>query len=165
MEAPFDTTRFNDDLQIDRMDLSNAFANQASLFAYYAERHAVMLRQEARMKLKVEIARAKAYRAIRDEAVANKEKKTEGQIEAEVLRNTEYITSVFHHNEAKSLLALAHSAMEAFKQRRDMLVQLGASEREELKGDLAMRSRQDRETGMARVRERLHAEQEAAATS
>ena len=165
MKVPFDPERFADDRNIDRRDLSNAFANQASLFAHYAEQHAAMMRQEANAKLRMELAHAKAYRAARDAAAVEKVKMSEAQLEAEVMRNTAYIRAVYAYNEAKSLTALAHGAVEAFKQRRDMLIQLGANERKEMEGEVRMNFTADRASTLARIRESLQRETETASKS
>jgi hypothetical protein len=127
---------FQDDLEIDDRDLNHAFMRQASLFAYYAAIHVRAMRKEARTKLLLEIEEAKVAKAIRDKMVAEGTKTTEKQIEQEVSRTPSYIKAVNAYNEAKANTALAVSAVEAFRQRRDMLIQLGANQREELKGEV-----------------------------
>jgi hypothetical protein len=139
---------FQEDLEIDGHNLNNAFMRQASLFAYYAATHVGAMRKEARAKLLLEIEEAKVAKSIRDKMVAEGTKTTEKQIEQEVSRTPSYIKAVNAYNEAKANTALAASAVEAFRQRRDMLIQLGANQREELKGET-------RVVGHDRVRQEL----------
>ena len=135
-EDILDPKAFQDDLDIDSHDLNHAFMRQASLFAYYAAIHVKTMRREARAKLLLEIEEAKVAKAVRDKMLADGTKTTEKQIEQEVSRTASYIKAVNALNEAKANTALASSAVEAFRQRRDMLIQLGANQREELKGEV-----------------------------
>jgi hypothetical protein len=139
---------FQEDLEIDGHNLNNAFMRQASLFAYYAAMHVQAMRKEMRSKLLLEIEEAKVAKSVRDKMIAEGAKTTEKQIEQEVSRTPSYIKAVNTYNEAKANTALAASTVEAFRQRRDMLIQLGANQREELKGET-------RVVGHDRVRQEL----------
>jgi hypothetical protein len=137
-ETVFDPVAYRDDVDIDQSNLSNAFTRQAALFAYYAGIHANAVRVESRMKLLADIEESRIDKDIRDRAADSGGKVTEKQIEQEIARTPTYITAVHAYNEAKANTALAWSATEAFRQRRDMLIQLGANQREEMKGEARM---------------------------
>lgn len=134
-EDVLDPELFQDDLSIQENDLNSAFLRQASLFAYYAQLHVQNMRRESRAKLLLEIEEAKIAKQVRDRLVAEGAKSTEKQIEQEISRTASYIKAANAYNEAKANTALAASTVEAFRQRRDMLIQLGANQREELKGE------------------------------
>jgi hypothetical protein len=143
LKMPFDAETLGTDLDISQNDLDGAFRGQAGLFAHYGQKHVEMMRQEARAKMMLEVTEAKLDKQLRDEAAAASAKITEKQIEQGIARSPDYIKAVYAHNEAKAAMALASVAVESFKQRRDMLIQIGASERQELKGDLISRTGED----------------------
>jgi predicted CoA-binding protein len=78
---------------------------------------------------------------------------TEKSVEAEVKLHPEYIKVVVAYNEADAMLDMIKAALEAFKQRRDMLIQLGASQREEMKGELRMGSVSHHDAVLSRIKE------------
>lgn len=135
-EGEFDAEIFRADLDIDFNNLNQAFLNQAALYAYYSGIHAQAMRHEARQKLMLEVEEAKIAKAIRDKAAADGTKITEKQIEQEISRTASYVKAVIAYNDAKAQTAVAAGAIESFRQRRDMLIQLGAQAREELKGEV-----------------------------
>jgi hypothetical protein len=139
LTQPFDAEQLRADLEVDRGDLNNSFLTQAGLFSFYAEQHARMMRQEGAKKLALEVIEAKLDKALRDEAASNNVKVTEKQIEQAIARNADYIRAAHAYNEARALTELAKGAVEAFRQRRDMLIQLGANDRHDMKGELRMR--------------------------
>lgn len=139
----FDPKQFHDDVAIDRNKLSDAFANQASLFAAYAEYNFAAMSKEMRAKVTLDLIIANNDKRIREEAIAAGTKITEKVIEAELDRSPEVVKAKLAHNDAKGMAAFVHLSLDAFKQRRDMLIQLGADGREEMKGDLRMRAQTD----------------------
>ena len=144
-----DFDSFAEDVKIDDIDLNAAFRDQAGRFAEYAVLSFNAMRIASDKKVLVDVVYSKLDRAIRDrvdaenaaEPDAKKVKKiTEAAIEAEISRTADYVKAKMASNEADAIEALSKNALEAFRQRRDMLVQLGASEREELKGELRMKA-------------------------
>lgn len=135
----FDAEQFKEDIAVDRNDLLEEFTQHPSLFAFYAEIHSRAMREEAKLKLSLEITEAKLDKAIRDAAVAAGEKVTEKHIANTIVRDAEYVKAAFAYNDARASAELAKSALEAFRQRRDMLIQLGAALRDGLKPDPAIR--------------------------
>ena len=163
LEQPFDPGQMREDLRVGP-DLNEVFANHAGLFAWYGFRHVVMMRQESRFKMIVETKEALIDKRIRDKAVkdveddaiaeaaaeamsedgkktkakAPKKAITEAQIAQMIARDKEFIQASINYNEAKALSQLAFSAVEAFRHRKDMLVQMGANMRQEIGGAIAV---------------------------
>lgn len=135
-EAGLDPATLSSDLEIDPINLNHGFLRQAALFSYYAHLHVAAMRREAKTKLMLEIEEAKLAKMIRDKLAEDGVKSTEKMIEQEISRSASYIKAANAYNEARADTALAHGAVEAFRHRRDMLVQLGANQREEMKGEL-----------------------------
>jgi len=143
VKMPFVAETLHVDLEIKPAELDAAFRGQASLFAHYGEKHVEMMRQEARAKMMLEVTEAKLDKQLRDEAAAASAKITEKQIEQAIARTGDYVKALNAYNEAKAAAELAKVGVEAFRQRRDMLIQIGANDRQEMKGDLVMRQRDE----------------------
>lgn len=161
--APFKAEVFAEDLAIDKNNLNEAFVTQASLFAHYAQAHARMLQLDGRAKLLLEIAEAQLDKSLRDEATTAGVKWTETQLKQSIVRSPSYIKAALAANETKANLALAAAAVESFKQRRDMLIQIGASDRQEHKGDIFALGKVSRDDLAAELRRRMATPQAAAA--
>lgn len=135
MSKTFDLDAFEDDVKIDEVNLDPAFRNQASLFAHYARMHSDAMRVAASKKLLRDVTEAQIDKEIRDAAVSATPpvKLTEAMIEKEITRHPKMIGACKALIEAEALAELAKNALKAFEQRKDMLVQLGADAREEMK--------------------------------
>lgn len=133
-----DADRLKTDLNINPNDLQTGFMTQAGLFSWYAEKAAQAARQADRAKQRRDIIYAKLAQKIRTQAAEAGVKVTEAAIEEQVRISNEYVNACTQYYDAQMIEKLAESAVEAFRQRRDMLVQLGAMSREELKGQLRM---------------------------
>jgi hypothetical protein len=149
-----DTTRLKADLAYTPVNLSDAMMTQASLFAHYGELAAKASRQVDNLKLVLENTEAAVYRVIRDEVTDRGEKVTEGLLDKLVTRHERVINTKKALNEAKQIEAVAKTAVEAFRHRRDMLVQQGLIMREELKGEVAIGARNVREQEVEDLKER-----------
>lgn len=122
--------------------LSEAMMEQASLTAHYHTLAAEAARQVDDAKLLLENVEAQVYRVIRDELASSGEKVTEALLERLVARHQRVIDTKKALNEAKQIEAVAKGAVQAMRDRKDMLVQLGSNEREEMKGEIAVRIRE-----------------------
>lgn len=140
MALTLDPETLRDDVQIEETNLDKAFREQASLFAHYATLYFNAARATGRAKVLLETKEAVVAKEIRDRAIAASEKITEKAIEQELARHKEIIHHKLAFSEAEALEDLAKNALEAFKQRKDMLVQLGANAREEYRGELTMKT-------------------------
>ena len=149
-----DVASFQRDILIEEIDLNKAFRNQAAAFAYYATLSFRAMQDASAKKLKLAITESQLDKKIRDDAaesastLADDDKKvksptgklTEKQIEHSICRDPSYIAITLEYNEAVAMQNLCNNALEAFRQRRDMLIQLGANARDEAKGELFIRS-------------------------
>lgn len=140
-----DSEQLTKDLTYSLNNLSDAMVSQASLFAHYAVLAARAAKQVDDVKLLLENTEAAVYRKLRDDAAAAGEKVTETQLEKMVARHERVVATKKALNEAKQIEKVANLAVESFRHRRDMLVQLGAYERQEMQGELAVRVREARE--------------------
>lgn len=153
------------DLSYSTADLTGAMVTQASLLVHYGVLLAKASRQVDELKMLLETAEAKVYRKLRDAAVkAAKEggdKPTEAMLAKQVAAD-DYIISVnIALNEARQVEAIAKTAVEGFRHRKDMLIQLGLMAREEIKGEVSISRRQEadrlRDGQMERIKEALAA--------
>ena len=159
-----DTSQMRRDLSFSPADLTNAMMEQAALFAHYGVLAAQASRQVDVLKLLLEQAEAAVYRKLRDEAAVNSEKVTEAQLEKLVSRHQKVISLKRALNEARQIESVGKTAVEAFRHRRDMLVQHGLISREEMKGELAIAAKSAHEQALdeqkANFLERRRARQE-----
>lgn len=144
-----DTFQFKKDVSYSTADLSGAMADQASLFAHYGEQAARAARQVDDLELLLENAEAKVYRMLRDAAAKAGEKITEAMLEKSVSVHPRVVQFKRALNEAKQIEATAKIYVEAFRSRKDMLIQMGAQAREEYKGEVFIAARAAGEEFMA----------------
>jgi len=137
-----DGKQLKEDVSFSDADLSSAMMEQASMFAHYGVLAAQAARQVDQMKTRLEIAESAVYRSLRDDLTAKGEKFTEGSLGAAVALHPEIRRHKMAVNEAKQIEQSAKIAVEAFRHRRDMLIQMGLISREEMKGELVVRKKQ-----------------------
>lgn len=131
---------FARDVKINVHDLSKHFCEQATLFAYYATKaHQAQTFADGKKQL-MGVANAQIAKSIRDEAAAEGKKITEAAIAQAIEIHPDYVRARRTYNEAQGIADLAKTYLEALKQRRDMLIQLGAKQRDEMKGDMSMKA-------------------------
>jgi hypothetical protein len=136
-----DPDQLKTDLGFSMADLTSAMMNQSSFFVHYGVYSSMASRQVDDLKLLVDVAEAKAYRIARDEAVKAGGKTTEAQLANVVSTSPSVLTLRHLLNEAKQVEANTKIAVEGFRHRRDMLVQLGLLAREEIKGEVSINRR------------------------
>lgn len=149
-----DENQLKEDLGYSLVDISGAQSRQAQLFVHYGTLAAKAARQVDNIKLLLENTEAAVYRSIRDGAAKAGEKVTETLLEKLVSRHERVIKVKRALNEAKQIEAVAKIATEGFRHRKDMLVQHGATEREEMKGELVTRLRSSREDDLNNLKDR-----------
>jgi len=140
-----DEAQVKKDVGYSLVDISGAQAEQAQLFLHYGMLAAKAARQVDQIKLLLENTEAAVYRVLRDRMIADGEKVTEALLEKLVTRHERVLAVKKALNEAKQIEAVGKIAVEAFRHRKDMLVQHGATEREEMKGELVTKLRSSRE--------------------
>lgn len=121
------------DISFKPENLDQAYTDQASLFAFYAEQSRQASKKADNFKLRVEVIESKLDKEIRNAAAAAGTKVTEKAIEQEIAGSEEYGNAVMAYNDAKATAQMLRDTLDAFKQRKDMLVQFGLSRRDEMK--------------------------------
>ncbi|MGZ8172960.1 MAG: hypothetical protein ACXWT0_03855 [Methylobacter sp.] len=125
-------------------DLDSAFIEQASLFAYYAEQSRVASKKLDNLKLRIGVIEAQLDKGIRDEAALSGSKLTEKAIEHGITRDDKYLKAVMAYNDAKATAQMLRDILESFKQRKDMLIHIGLTRRDEVKAqNLSVRYQQE----------------------
>ena len=142
--ATFSVEAFETDIKIDDLDLDVAFREQASLYAHYAVLYRDAQRVAGAKKINLDVTRSEIDKSIRDAAATAGTKLTQAQIDAEIDRDKRYIQARLASIDASASEKLLANTLEAFGQRKDMLVQLGAQHRKEMEGPLHMMASKNR---------------------
>lgn len=133
-----DPAKLQADLSINENDLDTGMLRQSGLFAYYGALHAQAEQQLSRMEQLQEIIEARLDRKARDAAAASGTKITEAQVKAAIALEPKAIAIKTAVNKARMVTSLCKSAVDAFRNRRDMLIQLAFNSRSERKGELRL---------------------------
>lgn len=150
-----DADQLKRDLTYSLNNLSDAMINQPGMIAHYGVLSAQAARQTDNVKLLLENTEAAVYRKLRDQFAESGEKVTEAQLEKLVTRHAKVIAIKKALNEAKHIEKIAAMAVESFRHRKDMLVQLGADQRQEMQGEIAVRVRESREQALASTKDSI----------
>jgi alpha-amylase/alpha-mannosidase (GH57 family) len=135
--------------------LTDAMMAQASMFAHYGVLAAKASKQVNTFEFLLETTEAKVHRKLRDAAVAAGEKYTEAGLSKDIMRDPGILKIKRALNEAKQIEAVAKTAVESFRHRRDMLVQHGLISREEMKGEISIAARNIREQEAENTKNRI----------
>lgn len=141
-----DMNKAHADLRFSDVDLSNAMMEQAALFAYYAAALSRATRQREEFERVIDLTAAKLDRKVRERLTAEGVKITEALIEKEIRRHSLMAQLNKAMLEAREVENNVKAIVEAFRHRRDMLVQIGATAREERKGELRITAREAAES-------------------
>lgn len=128
------------DLAFNENTINEAFMSQASLYVHYATVAHQLMHQYDAEKAQLEILESKIDDEIRTEAAESKSKITEAALGKQIKLDARYDAKQKRVLDAKMKANLAKDVLESFKQRRDMLVQMGADLREGMKGELRMKA-------------------------
>jgi hypothetical protein len=124
------------DIAINDANLDGCMIAQPSLYLEYARLY-IQAQQKADIaKLKTEITNSQLDAVVRKQLLDEGLKLTEGAVAAMIARDPKHVRAEGELIRLRSTAAIYKQALEAFMQRRDMLIQLGASAREEMKGQL-----------------------------
>lgn len=135
-----DPAQLRADLNFTEATLEEAQFKQASLFAHYAVLYTEAQHHFDTLKTLLEIEEARIGKQARNDGLVSGYKSTEAQVADEVKGDIKIITLKGRINSARAQMELGKLACEAFKQRRDMLVQIGVSKREERAGELRIQA-------------------------
>lgn len=123
------------DVSFSMADLNGAMMEQASLSVHYARIACESKFQMESLKRKIELLEAYLDKNYRQNWPDN-EKMTEKAVQSKIILNKNYQDLQEQYLEAKMNASFADSVQESFRQRRDMLIQIGKDAREELKGQV-----------------------------
>lgn len=127
-------------LAIDQEDLNSELSNQPSEFARFAVLAARAKSRRERIDYELEEYENKLDISIR-EGATKEDGLTEGKIKALVRIDSKRLAVVNTLIEAKEIEEIAIAAKEAFSQRKDCLISLGANRRAEMDTDLYLKER------------------------
>ncbi len=150
-----DAEQLKSDLNYSLTDLSTPMMQQAALFVHYGTLAARASKQVDDLKMLLEVAESKVYRKLRDTAASEGAKVTEAQLEKSVSVHEKVVEIKRALNEAKQIEAIAKTATEGFRHRKDMLVQAGVQAREEMKGELSISRRNVEEERIETTKSRI----------
>jgi hypothetical protein len=129
-----DVPQFRDDTKVTEASLDSCMIEQNGLRAYYGAQAAMAEAQAARMKARFEVIEASMYEDKRKEFAASGEKTTVQMVDSAVKVDPRWLKAKNTVIEAEAIAAINKSMVESLKDRRDMIIQLGADRRDEYKG-------------------------------
>lgn len=129
----YDAAQARKDLSTYHTDVNLDFLQQSGLFAYWACKLVQAERQHARIEYALDRAEARRYKEIKIASIG-KDKITEPGIKAEIAADKELGQIRELLLEAREEMGMLKATVEALRQRKDMLIQLGNQSREEMKG-------------------------------
>lgn len=112
-------------------NVQGAIIEQASLFVYYAGKVSNAQMQSDKFKSRVELLESHIAQELRDEAINNGTKITEAAIKQSIAGDKRYVKAQLMLSKAKAQLDFAKNVLEALKQRKDMIIQIGVAQRQE----------------------------------
>lgn len=133
---------FKEDISVNIIDLDNAFITQASMFAHYGMMSAKASEQMDNFKMTLDAVEAKLNTVHREALLKATGKVTEAMVTNAVLTDKNYLLARKNYIEAKGVYEMSKVPTEAYRHRRDMLIQLGATAREERKGEMFIKSKE-----------------------
>ena len=132
MHGKLRTFKIDDIFNIDETNISKEFAQQASVYAFFATLAALAERKAADADFLKDQEYAQADQACREELDEGSIKYTEAVIKSMVLTDAGYTKRVKNHVIMEYDYKLLKAIAEALKQRADMLISLGAYLRHEM---------------------------------
>lgn len=129
-----DVEQFRDDTRVSEANLDQCMIEQNGMRAYYGAQAANAEAQAARVKAKFEVVEATLYDHHRKELAKMGEKTTEKMVENAVKLDPRWLKAKNMVIEAETIAAINKGLVESIKDRRDMIIQLGADRRDEYKG-------------------------------
>jgi hypothetical protein len=139
LQHVIDVEEFRRDISVSETNLDNCMMEQAGLIAYYVQQAALAEAQHLRLKARFGVLEAALYDEHRKQLIAKAAvdpalKVTEKAVENAVKIDPKWLKNQNVVIEAESIATINKGLVESLKQRRDMIIQLGADRREEGKG-------------------------------
>ena len=145
------------DIAINQTDLDDGMISQAGLFARYAWTAAQAQAQYEKLKASFEILESKLDGEQREALAEAGGKVTEAMVRQAVVSDSRWGAAQSRLIDARTNSSFAKDVLESFKQKRDMLVQLAISDREEMKGTLRVMDTEERDEKRKKLAEKLNA--------
>jgi t-SNARE complex subunit (syntaxin) len=133
-----DGEKMAEDTNLHDTDLNDAFLNQAGLAAFYNTMAARAEHQAQQMKLRRDVYIAEVSQKFRTQFEDAKPKLTEASLEEKISLEPRVRAWRKVCLECDLIVGELKAVVQAIKDRRDMVIQLGANSREEMKGTLRM---------------------------
>ena len=151
-----DGEKLKSDMAYSLTNLNDAILKQHSMASHYGDLYALAQHQVNDLKTTLEVAEAKVYRNERDAAIKKGEKApSDAYLKVLVSAHDTIVAIKRAINEAKQVSSMASGAVEAWHQRKDMLVQLSVGERTDKQGELRIMDRSAQEALLERARQRV----------
>jgi hypothetical protein len=148
----YDEAQALKDIRTYHPDLNIDFLRQAGLFAHYGNLLAKAETQYDRLCHALERSEAKLYRDTKADALASGKKMTDSEAKSIVESDDRIYGGKLVIVEAREQVMQLKAMCEAFRQRKDMLMQLGMTAREELKGGPALMANTNKENRHVRLK-------------
>ena len=120
--------------------LDSAMMSQSGLFSHYAMIAAKAQETSDNKKMKRDVTESKIYKQIRDLAAIEGRMLTEKMIDCEMKADIRWVRVQKEYNASRAEAELCRHALEALKQKKDMMVQIGVGMREEFKGQVRVKT-------------------------
>lgn len=143
-----DVDKFRDDTKVTEATLDACMIEQNGLRAWYGAQAARAEAQAARVKAKFEVVECTLYDHHRKLLAAGSEKVTEKMVEAAVKLDSRWLKGKNLVIEAETIASINKGLVESIKDRRDMIIQLGADRRDEYKGAARVMAEQGQRDSM-----------------
>ncbi len=127
---------FQKDIELNEVQINEAVKRQASLFAYYAEQALNEERVLKKLQLSNKVFVSALERQFRDQAHAKNQKLTERQLDAMLYGNDAYVRQISDIIECQTRVDQLYIMVDAFKQKKDMIVTLATNVRKEMENGL-----------------------------
>ncbi|TSP13996.1 hypothetical protein [Cupriavidus campinensis] len=142
LEFYVDEDAFRASTSVSEVNLDQAMMEQSALRSYYGAMLARAEAQHARVKARFEVKEAQLYDTHRRSLAETGEKVTEKAVENAVKLDPAWLTAKNLVIEAESIAGVLKALNESLKDRRDMVIQLGADRRDETKGQARIMARE-----------------------
>lgn len=143
-----------DEIEIDGQNLEGEFLNQAKKFAWWSMVSELAKDLMVGQKFQLDLLYARIDEEKRTNAQANKMKTTEKMIENMVITDQRYQEAMQEYHKAKKWYGLLASGREAFSQRKEMLISLGANYRMEATADPVLKQEKAKQKAVDVARKR-----------
>lgn len=145
-----DENKLREDLNYSQETLHEDMIKQASLFYYYGALLALASRNVESAKAQLELTEARVDHELREgsvgDATLSKIKITEAMALRAINRHNDVTAARQTLIDCKYMEGLLKVVVEAFRNRKDMLIQMGMLTREEMKGELSIQAKEINET-------------------